>query len=62
LRECYRIGEEIEVMLRGEGAIFKSIGATHYTGVTYTIILRSVYAGVGLLLLALSYRSYRLFR
>ncbi|HEX7314362.1 MAG TPA: hypothetical protein VF297_10590 [Pyrinomonadaceae bacterium] len=60
LRECYRIGEELEIKLYGEGAIFKSIGAPH--SVTYTVILRSVYAGVGLLLLVLSYRAYQLFR
>jgi hypothetical protein len=62
LRECYRIGEEIEIQLRDEGAIFKSIRATHYSGATYTIILRAVYAAVGILLLALSYRAYSLFR
>lgn len=58
LRECYRIGAELEGKLGSEGAIFKSIGATHYTKITYTVILRLVYVGVGLLLAALMYRAY----
>jgi hypothetical protein len=62
LRECYRIGKEIEEELCREGAIFKSIGTTHYTKVTYTIILRLVYAGVGLFLAGFSYRAYDQFR
>lgn len=61
LRECYRIGEEIEDKLRNEGAIFKSIRTTYHTGVTYTLILCLVYALVGLLLLVLSYRAYTRF-
>lgn len=60
LRECYRIGGELEIDLCGTGAIFKSIGAPH--SVTYTVILRSVYIGVGLVFLALSYKSYNFVR
>lgn len=62
LRKCYSIGEGLEKEFCANGAIYKSIGENAYASTTYTYILRSVYVGVGLLLLVVSYRAYQLFR
>jgi hypothetical protein len=58
LRDCYRVGKVVESKLTKDvaiagGAIFESIGKSHYTILTYTLTLGAVYVIVGIVLLAL---------
>ena len=61
LRECYRVGKQIENDLIGEGAIFEAISARH-SGATYTLILGVVYLIVGILFLFVSFWAARLIK
>lgn len=54
LRECYRIGKEIEHELIKKGGVFASIGESHHTQIAYTVTLSAVYIAVGIIFLLTS--------
>jgi hypothetical protein len=54
LRKCYRIGADIELQARKEGAIFSFINDLHYTKGSLTQILHIIYLTSTLLFLGLS--------
>jgi hypothetical protein len=59
LRDCYRVGKDLEHALINKGAIFEAIGRDNL-GATYTLILGVVYIGVGILLLFTSVWTMRI--
>jgi hypothetical protein len=54
LRECFRIGGELEERLTGQAGIYKFIGETRSESITYNRVLRVSYSALTLMHLLLS--------